>query len=147
MKYIIDANNLAGEMGLLDFDDFDKILIEKIAGLTQKKNYVLVFDSLNYMGDRFQQENLEIIYAPRDEFYGNADAKILEIVKQEKDCFLISNDLDLIEKAKNKNKNLKQISCKQFAQKFKKVNTERESNVFEQEELDSLNKELYDLWT
>ncbi len=84
MNYIIDANNLAGSLGLLDQDDFDKKLIQIIQDYLgdKKKIVVLVFDSLDPLGDSIDLGNLQVIYSPRDGRYYSADDKILEIFRQ-----------------------------------------------------------------
>jgi hypothetical protein len=104
MLYIIDANNLAGALGLLDSDDFDKILISKIKKyfIGKKSRIFLVFDSLDVMGDRFADGLLDVVYAPRDGFYNNADDKVLEIADRflsgsdfKDDILVVTDDIDL----------------------------------------------------
>ena len=54
MNYLIDANNLAGSLDLLEEDYFDLLLCQRLSewlGEKQKK-IILVFDSLMPMGDR-----------------------------------------------------------------------------------------------
>jgi hypothetical protein len=43
---------------------------------------VLVFDSLDSLGDQYSLGNLEVIYAPRNNFSKTADEKIIEIFTQ-----------------------------------------------------------------
>ncbi len=84
MNYIIDANNLSGKLDLLDEDDFDKKLIKIIQNYLgdKQKIIVLVFDSLDPVGDKISLGNLEIIYSVRDNYSKSADDKILEIFEQ-----------------------------------------------------------------
>ena len=84
MNYIIDANNLAGRLGLLDEKDFDKELIAIIQSYLgdKQKIIVLVFDSLDPVGDKISLGSLEIIYSARDDYNKTADDKILEIFTQ-----------------------------------------------------------------
>ncbi len=81
MNFIIDANNLAGRLGLLKETDFDKRLISLVRDWLgdKKKVVVLVFDSLDPLGDRISEGYLEIIYSPRDGYTRTADDKIIEI--------------------------------------------------------------------
>ena len=109
MLYIIDANNLAGQLGLLEYKDFDTILpalVEDFFSGTQNEA-ILVFDPRDPMGDRYRQGNLEIIYSPRDDFYRNADDKILEVIKKyladdsfKKEIRVVTNDVELKDKIK-----------------------------------------------
>lgn len=84
MIYIIDANNLAGKLGLLPVKDSGQELIGIVKGffLDKRIEVFLVFDSLKYMGDRIRDGNLTIIQSPRDKFYSSADDKIVELVWQ-----------------------------------------------------------------
>jgi hypothetical protein len=84
MNYIIDANNLAGKLDLLDEDNFDKKLIQIIQDYlgNKQKIIVLVFDSLDPLGDKLDLGNLQVIYSARDNYNKSADDKILEIFKQ-----------------------------------------------------------------
>ena len=84
MNYIIDANNLAGKLNLLSEDDFDQRLIEIIQNYlgTKQKIIVLVFDSLDPLGDTLDLGNLQVIYSARDGYSKSADDKILEIFRQ-----------------------------------------------------------------
>jgi predicted RNA-binding protein with PIN domain len=99
MIYLIDANNLAGKMGLLGEDEFDVKLVRIIENwLGDKGNkVVLVFDSLDPMGDKRVSGNLTVVYAPRDEdAYPNAaDDKIVELLERmagEKDEITVVTD-------------------------------------------------------
>ena len=105
MKYIIDANNLAGSLGLLSQKNFDLELIQRIRDFFSKKNIEvsLVFDSSDPLGDRRREDGVEVIYTPRDSYYRGADDKILELIKarpSKKEIVLVTNDLELTKKAK-----------------------------------------------
>ena len=99
MIYIIDANNLAGKLGLLKENNFDKKLIKLVKRYNEKrqKRIILVFDGTDPMGDKIQEGNITIIYAPRDKYCQSADDKIIELTynfikdKREK-IAVISND-------------------------------------------------------
>ncbi len=84
MNYIIDANNLAGKLDLLNEDDFDQKLIKIIQNYLgdKQKIIVLVFDSLDPLGDKLDLGNLQVIYSARDNYNKSADDKILEIFRQ-----------------------------------------------------------------
>lgn len=106
MIYIIDANNLAGKLGILFQDSFDKemIGIMKDYFVGKKMKIFLVFDSNEPMGDKIIDDNVEIIYTPRDNFYNSADDKILEIAINEinsgagnNQITVVTDDIDLRE--------------------------------------------------
>jgi hypothetical protein len=110
MLYIIDANNLAGSLGLLERQDFDTILSALVEDFFAGKQNeaVLVFDPRDSLGDRYRQGNLEIVYTPRDNFYRNADDKVLEIIKNhladenfKKEIRVVTNDIELKNKIKD----------------------------------------------
>lgn len=84
MHYIVDANNLAGKLGIIKEKDFDKKLIETIKKFLGIKaiEITLVFDGREYMGDRWREGNLTVVYAPKDEQYRGADDLIIELVKK-----------------------------------------------------------------
>jgi hypothetical protein len=109
MLYIIDANNLAGQLGLLEVKDFDTILPALLNDFFAGKQNeaVLVFDPRDSFGDRYREGNLEIIYAPRDNFYHNADDKVLELIKNhltdsefKKEIRVVTSDNELRDKIK-----------------------------------------------
>ncbi|MCK5416198.1 hypothetical protein KAI92_02100 [Candidatus Parcubacteria bacterium] len=131
MKYIIDANNLAGKLDLLGEENFDKLLIKRIRcyNKIKKKKIVLVFDSLDFMGDKFEDDGLTIIYTPRDNFYNGADDKVVEILKNEiksKDwegLTSVTDDVEIIQKIEkinlNNEKEIRIIKASDFAQTLK----------------------------
>ncbi len=88
MNYLIDANNLAGSLAILSEKEFDKILIGVIKEWLgeKQKTVVLVFDSLDAMGDRIDLGNIQVIYSPRDNYNKSADEKIVEIFRQWKNA-------------------------------------------------------------
>jgi len=106
MMYIIDANNLAGKLGILFQDNFDKEMINIIKEYfyEKKMKIVLVFDSNEKMGDRLIDENVEVIYTPRDDYYNSADDKVLELAIGEinsgvgnNQITVVTDDIDLRE--------------------------------------------------
>ena len=82
MFYIIDGNNLAGRLGLIGQENFDKTVVSLIKDFMRRHPSVevmVVFDGRDLMGDRAMDGNLTIIYTPRDDQYeGNADRMIAE---------------------------------------------------------------------
>lgn len=126
MNYIIDGNNLAGQIGLLKQEKFDKIIKAKIqAFFSVKKTQVfLVFDSSDPMGDACQEKNLRTIYTPKDNYYTSADEKIVEIVAQllpQEEITVVTKDREL------KNQVLK---LAQRARSLKKVKLESPLNFY-----------------
>jgi len=153
MLYLIDANNLAGELGILGEIDFDKKLIDLIQQKNQARprRVVLVFDSADRMGDKIENGKLTIIYAPQDNYYKGADNKIVELAekynKEKNNVFMVSNDIDLGEKVKKINNfqnNIKIIKARDFAEIFDISNSV--DNKIDPEIEDSITEEFLDLW-
>ena len=59
MIYLIDANNLAGKLGILKNENFDKLLIKIIRHwpASRKNKIFLVFDSADPMGDKYSEKS------------------------------------------------------------------------------------------
>lgn len=162
MVYIIDANNLAGKLGVLKEKEFDKKLIEMIKSWSQGKKHkiYLVFDSLDIMGEKFKNENVNVIYAPRDSYHNSADDKIIELIdmlapKSDEEIIFVTDDNDLIEKVKSNKITLsykqKIISLRatEFARKlnyFFETGAERENEKLSDDEIDAINDELLKIW-
>jgi len=153
MLYLIDGNNLAGELEILGEKDFDK----KLIGLIEKKNQVqprrvvLVFDSVDRMGDKFEDGKITIIYAPQDDYYQGADNKIIELAeiydKEKNNVFVVTNDIDLGEKVKKINdfqNNIKIIKARDFAKIFDASNSV--DNKIDSETEAFITEEFLDLW-
>ena len=104
MRYIIDANNLAGQLGILKEDEFAQKLIVLIKQwLGEKKRQVfLVFDSADPMGDKQVFGNLTVIYTPKDNYYKSADDKIIELADRNESNSLcvVTDDRGLIKEVK-----------------------------------------------
>jgi hypothetical protein len=161
MLYIVDANNLAGSLGLLERQDFDTILSALVEDFFAGKQNeaVLVFDPRDSLGDRYRQGNLEIVYTPRDDFYRNADDKVLEIIKNhladenfKKEIRVVTNDIELKNKIKDAMSDspigwrVKLVSANDLAAE---INFKNESKAIEDEkcvgDLD-FNDELLKIW-
>ena len=157
MIHIIDANNLSGKLNILEEDNFDLKLIELIKEYNKfDKKYVLVFDSSDPMGDKVKQGSMTIIYTPRDNYYKSADDKILELVREYikvEEVKVITDDIELTEKIeKMENKRIIIERASEFAKKLlltidlnKEKNNENKENLSD-EEVDSINKELLNIW-
>lgn len=105
MKHIIDGNNLAGKLEILDRENFDQEIIDivKEFSIRKEKEVILVFDSTDPMGDKYEEENVTIVYTPRDNYYQGADDKIIEelenCLQEEKTQFcVVTNDMNLIDR-------------------------------------------------
>ena len=152
MLYLIDANNLAGAMHLLNEKKFDKTLIDIILNskFILRNKFVLVFDSNDIMGDRIKADNITIIYTPRDSYYKNADDKVLEEAKKLKNDFtLVTDDLDLTKKVKDlklKNFNIKKASsmAKELLSAIE-VDLEERTEL-DDDEMDEITEEFRDIW-
>ena len=164
MIYIIDANNLAGKLGILFQDSFDKemIGIMKDYFVGKKMKIVLVFDSNEPMGDKIVDDNVEIIYTPRDNYYNSADDKILEIAINEinsgagnNQITVVTDDIDLRESvqaaADKKDYSINLIRSTDFA--FKILNKKRQEDYVLEDERgldiedeDRITKDLMKRW-
>ncbi len=150
---IIDANNLAGKLDLLEEKNFDRLLIDMIKKYNQDKlrEIFLVFDSIDPMGDKFKEGNLTIIYTPCDNYYKGADDKIVELAEQFKNkqnLKIITDDIDIKERIKKLNLDLKLVTATEFARKleyFFNEDEDSEDNLSENKK-DSINKELLNIW-
>lgn len=125
MPYLIDANNLAGKLDLLNKDEFDQGLINIIKKYNKKynKQITLVFEGNDPMGDKVTLDNLIIIYSPRDDYYKSADVKIIELIENEtkpEQLVVISDDREIIKAAEDKGCQIKKASY--FAQILKDKN-------------------------
>jgi predicted RNA-binding protein with PIN domain len=167
MLYIIDANNLAGKLNLLEEDNFDKKLFEIIQEFfSGKKNEIfLVYDSADLMGDKFTDGFVNVVYTPRDSFYNSADDKILELAedyaRNKKDELAVVTDdleiIDKIEKMKNMTglKRIKIIKATDFAklinyksnrQKPEEKASDDDSRGLSDKNIDNINDELLKIW-
>jgi len=159
MTYIIDANNLAGKMGLLKENNFDKMLIKELSPFFRRKKsgFYLVFDSADPMGDKYRErENVTVIYTPRDNYYKSADEKISEVLERTleyDEVSLVTNDRELKEKGE---KNSRELSREKYfqiedsidfanrVQKTKKAKTPKTKDNLTKKDIKEINKELLD---
>ena len=172
MIYIIDANNLAGKMGILEEDRFDKILTDDVDKFFQEKSHevFLVFDSSDPMGDQEQKEKIKVVFAPKDnKHYFCADDKILEIAKNKlvqinigEGLTIVSDDIDLKDKIEKQAQEVERqnklnfLSCSDFLEKINKTAENVNDDFFEpreaekqdlsDEEQAEINEELRQIW-
>lgn len=155
MHYIIDANNLAGKLKILDRENFDKeliVIIKEFFG-AKKHRVDLVFDGRDNMGDKFADGNVNIIYTPRDNYYRNADDKIVELVNNDDEglehgfVFVITDDLELIERVGKVSEKIQIIRAGEFAKSIVLQSEVAEVDaVLNSEEEDEITKEMFELW-
>lgn len=160
MPYIVDANNLAGKLGLLQKSNFDQKLIKIISDFNagRTRHYVLVFDARDSMGEKFNLGNIKIIYTPRDSYYQNADDKILEIATEEAGSgfTVVTDDNELKDRIKKLNEfrknKIKQIQASDLAIRIKQyLNNMNHPDIIDKEimtddEKDDINDELLKIW-
>lgn len=160
MIYIIDANNLAGKLGILKNVDFDKQLIDIMRQYNngKGKKIFLVFDGVDRLGDKYEIENITIIRSPKDDYYKTADDKIVELAqnisKNVKDnLVVITNDLgikDLI--VKNNLDNEREIKIVKATDFAKQIDFKQDSEQYEDDkklddnDVDKINSELLKIW-
>ncbi len=161
MYYLIDGNNLAGAMGILEDRDFDENLIDLILEFLEdnKKKVILVFDGNDLMGESFEEDRLKVLYSPKDDHYQSADDKIVEIAREidpDEGLILITNDNELREEVQiiNREQNRKNDILFTSATEFKmelgeevsEPNLENEDD-FSEEEIVEVNEELMAEWS
>lgn len=141
-------------MNLLDEDDFDKKLVEIIKNYKPDKNheFILVFDSSDPMGGKIKDGRIVIVYTPKDNYYRNADDKIIEIAESlgGNDTIVITDDIEIKEKIKklNLDKNLN-IKLKDASDFSKELSIKKEFDIddkLSEDEKEKINKELLDIW-
>jgi len=157
MVYIIDANNLVGQMGIINQKNFDKILIDIISYKYRIKaeKIFLIFDGIQNHEERYIFENINIIYAVYNDLKQAADRKILEIINfqtyKKKDIVLITNDIELQEEAKNINSKIKIIRASIIAEQIQNILKKEEKtkevldekiNHLTKKEIEEINNDL-----
>ncbi len=167
MMYIIDANNLAGKIGILEEESFDKILLDTISEHFSNNNcdVFLVFDSSDPMGDKKEEKGIKVIFAPKDgNNYLCADDKILEIVKNNLESFDFKEEISVV----TDDNELKQkilmlaeetecqdrvhlLACSEMVEKINKSAEGVNDDFFEPRELEEqdqeeINEELKEIW-
>ena len=158
MYYLIDGNNLAGALGLLDESDFNEILIELVEDFLDdnRKKVILVFDSNNSMGDYFEKERLKIIYSPRDKFYESADDKIVELARAEdpdEGLILVTNDIEIkneievINKEQNRRNEIIILGSDEFKSELGEEDViSNDDEELDDSDVDKINNELMREW-
>ena len=154
MINIIDANNLAGKLNLLQEEAFDEKLI-KLLNQYKKGKYILVFDGRDMMGDKYERGNITVIYTPKDSFYKSADDKIVELAKiylnTGEGAKIITDDLEIIGKVeKIINDSGGKISLEKASAFAEKLNNYLKNRAGEKDladdETDEINEELLSKW-
>jgi len=155
MLYVIDANNLAGKLGILFEDDFDKKLIATIKNWLKGKNKIyLIFDGVDGLGDKYMEDNIIIIYTPKDSYYASADDKVVEIAKKvltgkKEEIRVVTDDLGIIKKMENIiNNKFKIIKATEFTERIEK-NIDLDFNQkseLDEKEVEDINSELLKIW-
>ena len=159
MYYLIDGNNLAGELGLLEESDFNEILVDLLADFLEdnRKKVILVFDGNDLMGDSYEEDRLKVIYSPKDEHYQSADDKIVEIIREEdpdEGITLVTNDIEIKDEVGiiNKEQNRKNEVLILGSTEFKSELGEEDENTSSDDELEEnevaeINDELMEEWS
>ncbi|PLX20379.1 hypothetical protein C0584_06005 [Candidatus Parcubacteria bacterium] len=159
MYYLIDGNNLAGAMGLLEENDFNEILIDLIIEYLDenRKKVILIFDSNELMGDSYEEGRLRVIYSPRDEHYQSADDKIIELSQEmdpDEGLAVITNDneikeeISVLNKEQNRKNEIQLIDASEFMMELGEDSEDvlGSSDELEEEEVDEINDELAREW-
>jgi len=172
MIYLIDANNLAGKLGILKNENFDKLLIKIIRHwpASRKNKIFLVFDSADPMGDKYSENLITIIYTPRDNYYHSADDKIIELANdylnsnnkfkpEDGELCVVTDDNEIKNKIKflNRKYNRELILMPAFnlADKLNRLSAvdykndnykESGRRGLKESEIDKINKDLLKIW-
>jgi predicted RNA-binding protein with PIN domain len=158
--YIIDGNNLAGKLDLLRDKScnqkLEKILSEYF--VNTKKKVIIVYDSVDPLGDKYMKGKLQVVYSPRDGYYSSADDKIIELINNNKkqDVIVISDDIEIrgkIESLNNKGYgNLSSYKASDFASDIKEHKTRQENEEIDNnkglsnDKINEINEELKQYW-
>lgn len=154
MINIIDANNLAGKLGLLGESNFDQKLIRLLANY-KKSKYILVFDGRDNVGDKYVRENITVIYTPKDSYYKSADDKIIELaedyLESDEEVKLITDDLEIIKKVQKiiDDKGAKIIfeKASRLAEKINDyIKNKQEEKRLDDREINNINSEFLNTW-
>ncbi|RLC36105.1 hypothetical protein DRH27_05745 [Candidatus Falkowbacteria bacterium] len=168
MLYIIDANNLAGKLKMLEEKNFDKKLRDLIKEYFKKKKslVILVFDSSDPMGDKITDGNITLVYTPKDKYYNGADDKIVEILEKElspgyskfsssgDEVTVITDDREIIKRTEKiiediGSKRVKLERATDFAVKLrieKNKKIEDGKRGLEKKDMEKINEELLGIW-
>lgn len=158
MYYIIDGNNLAGKLGLIGQKDFDKQVIEFVQDShIAHKDVILVFDSLEIMGNKQQLGKITVIYSPKDSRYDSADDRIIELLEiyaQNKDrrpITLITEDIEIIEistiLAKQYQCEIFSLKSNSFINNLQFGKPDADEKELDEDDINEINKELLKLWS
>lgn len=154
MINIIDANNLAGKLNLLEEKDFDEKLVQLLSQY-KKSKYILVFDGRDNLGDKYEKDNITVIYTPRDSFYKSADDKIVELAKEYlhsgEGAKIITDDLEIISKVEkiiiDKGGKIDFEKATMFAKKLNNYLYNRlEEKELTEDEAEKINQSLLNAW-
>lgn len=154
MINIIDANNLAGKLGLLGESNFDQKIIQLLANY-KKSKYILVFDGRDNVGDKYVRGNITVIYTPKDSYYKSADDKIIELaedyLESDEEVKLITDDLEIIKKVQKiiDDKGAKIIfeKASRLAEKINDyIKNKQEEKGLDDREINNINSELLNTW-
>lgn len=154
MINIIDANNLAGKLDLLQEENFDEKLIQ-LLGQYKKSKYILVFDGRDSLGDKYTRENITVIYTPKDSFYKSADDKIVELAKKYlhsgEGTKIITDDLEIISKVQkiinDQGGKIVFEKATLFAEKLNNyLENKGEEKELADDETDKINQDLLKAW-
>lgn len=156
MMYIIDGNNLAGKLDLLRDESCNQKVIDRLSQYfgNTKKEVVLVFDSVDPLGDKYTVNNLTVIYSPRDGHYVSADDKIMELIdnNRHREVTVVSDDIEIRKKVEELNSkgynnlNNKKASDLAFDIEDHKIRQENKNidkrRGLSDDEVDEMNEEL-----
>jgi predicted RNA-binding protein with PIN domain len=136
------------------------IIKEYFAG--KKMRIILVFDSNDPMGDRLREDNIEVIYTPRDNYYKSADDKVLEIAFTEikngvgnNQITAVTDDIELREaiqeEADKKDYSINLIKSSDFALRIKALDLKEEyeeadGRGLSEDEADDITEDLMRVW-
>lgn len=160
MMYIIDGNNLAGKLDLLRGENCNQKLEEILSEyfVNTKKEVIIVYDSVDPLGDKYMKGKLQVIYSPRDGYYSSADDKIIELINSNKDrnMTVVSDDIEIRMKTERLNNkgygNISSYKASDLASDIKEHKTRQENKEIDNnkglsnDKINEINEELKQYW-
>jgi len=160
MYFLIDGNNLAGELNLLDEKDFDEIVTDLIRDFIDesKKKAILVFDGNSQMGESFSENGLQIYYSANDSRYQSADDKIVDLAQEldpDEGITLVTSDneirieIEALNREQDRRNDIQLLRCNEFKHSLIKDEDieEEEDDSLSEKEIENINNELMEEWS
>lgn len=156
MIYLVDANNLAGQLGILHEPDFDIRLVllwnQFLSAKDARSSARLVFDGYDSMGEKYQSGRVIVVRAPIDSRIRTADDKVVEQAMllsgdKSQSVTVVTNDLGISERLRSlglfERNNISWVKASDFADRLIYVD---DGELNEKDDFPDVTRELMDLW-